>query len=604
MTNPVTLEVCIIGSDYVMEDGKPVIHLWGKTKKGETVLILDKVFRPYFYVETRQGFEVAKALPDGMGWIVPEKVETVEKKLYGKQKNVVKVVLTSPTDVPRFKSGLERADSVRATYEYNIAYYKRYLIDKGVVPLNWIMVNGKGLETLPHTDFVVELEGLSQLPQTDYPKTKVLTFDTEVMETDGEKRVVIVSFNSNYGFKKNLVVGRLEKKNVECFEDERGLLERFIQILKGGEYDIICGYNTDGFDFPLLFERVKKHNLKFDVGFQGREPIFVMKGAISSFAIPGKIHIDLYNFVENIVSQNLATEVLSLNRVAKELVGEGKKRVEWIELKQAWESGDKGKLVDHCEKDAELTIKLANVLVPQIFELSRVAGQIPFDTSRMTYSQLVEWLFIRKSHIVGELVPNRPSYEEIKVRQLTQAYVGGYVYTPKSGLHHNIALFDFKSLYPSIIISHNISPETLNCGCCSTPEDRNVISKDKNRVPEESYYFCINHKGFIPEVIENLLAKRIEINKELKILDRDSPQYKELYNRQHALKILANASYGYFGYPGSRWFSTICAKSITAWGRHYIKKVIELAEKEYKVIYGDTDSVFVNIEKEADVYRF
>ena len=75
MTNPVTLEVCIIGSDYVMEDGKPVIHLWGKTKKGETVLILDKVFRPYFYVETRQGFEVAKALPDGMGWIVPEKVE-------------------------------------------------------------------------------------------------------------------------------------------------------------------------------------------------------------------------------------------------------------------------------------------------------------------------------------------------------------------------------------------------------------------------------------------------------------------------------------------------------------------------------------------------
>ena len=252
MTNNISIEVCIIGSDYVMEDGKPVIRLWCKTKKGETVLVLDKVFRPYLYVEIKPGFEVVKAVPEGMGWIVPERAETVEKKLYGKQKSVVKIVLTSPTDIPRFKSGLDRSDSVKSTYEYNIAYYKRYLIDKGIIPLNWILVSGKKLDSLQHADFVVEMESFGQMPQTDYPKTKVLTFDTEVMEIEGEKRVMVISFNSNYGFRRSLAVGRLEKKNVECFETEKGLLERFVRILKDGEYDIICGYNTDGFDFPLI----------------------------------------------------------------------------------------------------------------------------------------------------------------------------------------------------------------------------------------------------------------------------------------------------------------------------------------------------------------
>ncbi len=594
MTNPVTLEVCIIGSDYILEDGKPVVRLWGKTSKGETVLLLDRKFRPYFYVEPKPGFEIIKALPEGQGWIVPEKVETVEKRLYGKPKSVIKFVLTSPSDVPKFKIGIERLESVKATYEYNIAYYKRYLIDKGIIPLNWILVSGEGQNSL-EGGLVVELESIEHLPQTDYPKIRMLTFDTEVVEKDGERWVVVISFNSNYGFRRTLVLGYVEKKNVECFDDENSLLHRFIGVLKTEKFDILCGYNTDGFDFPLIVERANKYNIKLDIGFEGKEPVFVMKGSISSFSITGKIHIDLYNFVENIVSNTLATEVLSLDRVSRELVGEGKKRVEWVELKNSWERGEKERLVEYCEKDAELTLKLANVLVPQIFELSRVSGQIPFDTSRMSYSQLVEWLFIRKSYEVGELVPNRPGFEEIRVRQLTQSYQGGYVHTPKNGLHHDVALFDFRSLYPSIIIAHNISPETLNCGCCSTLEDRNVISKDKNKVPEETYYFCINHKGFIPEIIEGLLRKRTEIQQEIKTLENGSVKYKDLNNRQYAIKILANASYGYYGYPGSRWFSTICAKSITAWGRYYIKKVIDFAERDREVIYGDTDSLFVKM---------
>ncbi|MBI4164024.1 MAG: ribonuclease H-like domain-containing protein [Candidatus Aenigmarchaeota archaeon] len=591
--NPISLEICIIGSDYMMEDGKPVIRLWGKTKKGDLVLVLDKKFRPYLYVEAKPGPSILPIISDGLDRIAPESLEIVEKKLYGKPKSVIKVVLTSPGDIPRFKITLEKLEGVKSTYEYNIAYYKRYLIDKGILPMSWVNVVGDIIGNQDGVD-IVELDEITNLDSEEAPRVKVLVFDLEAVEDNGENEIVVCSFTSNYGFRKTLVLGGYNKGHTESCNSEKELLEKFVEILKIEKFDIISGYNTDGFDFPLIMERAGKNKVKLDFGFGGKEPVFVMKGSISSFSIQGKIHIDLYNFVENISYQNLSTEVLSLDRVAQEVVGEGKKKVEWPDLKQAWKGGDKEKMTKYCERDSEITLKLSNVLLPQIFELSRVAGQIPFDTSRMTYSQLVEWLFIRRSFEVGELVPNRPGIEEIKVRQLAQQYQGGYVYTPKSGLHNNIALFDFRSLYPSIIIGHNISPETLNCGCCSGPEDKNVASRYKNAVPEESYYFCINHKGFIPEVVESLIKKRVEIVEKV----RSGDTSRNLQDRQLALKTLANASYGYYGYPGSRWFSTICAKSITAWGRFYIKQVIDLAERAYQVIYGDTDSLFVKMTED------
>ncbi len=587
--NPISLEVCIIGSDYIMEDGKPVVRLWCKTKKGESVLVLDKKFRPYLYVEAKPGPSILPLIYDGLDRITPESLEIVEKKLYGKPKSVIKVVLTSPGDIPRFKLAVERLSGVKGTYEYNIAYYKRYLIDKGIAPMSWIGVTGE-LSNQNKID-VIDVDEIKVLDSEDVPKVKILVFDLEAVENNGENSIVVCSFTSNYGFRKTIVLDGHNKGHIESCSSEKELLEKFVEVLKKEEFDIISGYNTDGFDFPLIMERANKNKVKLDFGFGGKEPVFVMKGSISSFSIHGKIHIDLYNFVENIAYQNMSTEVLSLDRVAQELVGEGKKKIEWLDLKQAWKEGDRDKMIKYCEKDSEITLKLSNVLLPQIFELSRISGQIPFDTSRMTYSQLVEWLFIRRSFELGELVPNRPGIEEIKVRQLTQQYQGGYVYTPKSGLHNNIALFDFRSLYPSIIIEHNISPETLNCGCCSGPEDKNVASRYKNAVPEESYYFCINHKGFIPEVVESLLKRREEIKKSIK----DGDSSRSLQDRQLALKTLANASYGYYGYPGSRWFSTICAKSIAAWGRFYIKKVIDLAEKTHEVVYGDTDSLFVKM---------
>jgi len=220
-------------------------------------------------------------------------------------------------------------------------------------------------------------------------------------------------------------------------------------------------------------------------------------------------------------------------------------------------------------------------------EMAKVTGLPLFDVGRMGFSQLVEGFILR--NIDKELSPNRPSHDEIKKRHM-QTYKGGFVYEPKPGLYKDIVIFDFRSLYPTIITSHNVSPDTLNCRCCE--DTAQYAPTDKNE-----FWFCKKKKGFIPLLIGDLIKRRMRI-KEISSKAKDKTQKKLLDARSNSLKLLANSMYGYYGFFGARWYSVECARSITAWGRHYIQMVIEKAKKqEFNVVYGDTDSVFMTLEK-------
>ncbi len=162
------------------------------------------------------------------------------------------------------------------------------------------------------------------------------------------------------------------------------------------------------------------------------------------------------------------------------------------------------------------------------------------------------------------------------------SYTGGFVYEPTPGLYKDILVFDFMSLYPTIISAHNVSPDTLNCQCCN--EDPNA------KVPGEENWFCTRKRGFIPSVIDEVIKRRIRVKEIIKAAGTD----KTLHARQLALKTIANSMYGYFGFYGARWYSIECAKAITAFGRNHIQSVIEEAKAAgFKVLYSDTDSIFM-----------
>lgn len=162
-------------------------------------------------------------------------------------------------------------------------------------------------------------------------------------------------------------------------------------------------------------------------------------------------------------------------------------------------------------------------------------------------------------------------------------YKGAYVKEPEIGMHKNIIVLDFRSLYPSIIITHNISPETLDC--------RHKECK-KNKSPEFERWFCTKVKGKVPERLERILKDRAKIKKQLKS-KLSKKEREKLEKKEHQYKLAANITYGYFGYKKSEWFNIKCAEAIAAFGRFYLHKIIKEAGKEFKVIYADTDGLFL-----------
>jgi len=575
-------EFILLGLDYIIENGEGIIRLFGKNERGESVFIHVK-FEPYFYALPKRITNKIKDKILGIKEPQVKRIEEVERIIGLEKKKFLKIYTFKPQDVPKIRDVIKNFEEIghENCFEYSINFAKRFLIDNQFSPGEWFEVD---LEEKEEKLFAKKIKKIRSKPS----KIKKLSFDIESYEEAGKSVITMISFFGE-NFKKVLTYKKGSYPDfVEVVDNEKTLLERFVEIISEYDPDIIFGYNSDSFDFKLIDERAEENKVKLILGRDGSEMKFTRRARISSAEIQGRIHIDLFNFISNILSPQLETEVLTLGEVSSEILQDEKIEMQLEEILESWREGKNlSKLAEYCLKDSELTFKLGEFLLPQIMELSKLIGQSPFDVSRMTYSQLVEWYLSKRAFATGRIIPNQPKYEEIQKRRLRKPYEGGFVKEPIEGLHENIAVLDFKSLYPTIIATHNISPETLNCTCCKGEE-----------VPGLKYHFCKKKRGFISLVIEELVEKRSELKK---LLKKNFTERLKLEER--ALKITANATYGYLAFVGSKWYCFECAESAAAYGRYYIKKIIEEAEKEgFVVIYGDTDSVFLtskNIEEKS-----
>lgn len=583
-----------IDADYTVIKDRAALRIYCKDKSGRTVLVLDSTFKPYFYVMPKKG-KIGELKNNIQGLDEKEietkimKVECVEKIWHGKKTELIKITIDDPRKIPDVRNAVKKLEGVEETYEYAIPFYKRYIIDKQIEPMDWIEVNGEEIKLDGYqVGRVIDAKNVKAIELDIDTDPKVLAFDTEVVEEDGKEKIIMLSVVGD-GYKKVLTTGSWDKKPsyVEILPDERVMIERFLEIVKEKDPDFICSYNGDNFDFPKLKEKATELKVSLKLG-RDTAPVYVVRrGRVSSAKTKGRVHIDLFNFINNILSSSMKSEVLTLDAVAQELLGIGKKKMKFKEIQEVWNKKYQlEKLADYCLWDSELVLKLSKHLLPQIVALSRLTGLIPFDASRYTYSQLVEAYYMRRAFVDNRMIPNRPKTDELERRRMIPLYKGAIVIEPKKGIHPDILVFDFRSLYPTIIVTHNISPETLNCG--------HKECKEKNKVPENEWYLCTNVKGFIPTHLSDLIERRKKIKERMKTVEKDSLEWKKLDSMQYALKIVANASYGYTGYFGARWYCRECAQSTTAFGRFYITKVVEMAKKEgLEIVYGDTDSMFV-----------
>lgn len=588
-------KLLLLDADYTLVEDVPTIRLFCKNAEGKNFLVLEQNFKPYFYILPKKGkiTNLKKKIEDldkkvlGINFL---KIEVVEKIWQNEKVKLLKVIIDNPRKIPDVRDSVKDLEEVEETYEYDIVFYKRYIIDKQLEPMGWIEVEGERVENNQYqVDEIIKAVSVKPIEEEREVELKILAFDTEFIEEDGKSKLIMLSLVSSDGIKKVITSKSWENQPsyVESVRNEREIIEKFIEIVKKINPDFLCSYNGDNFDFLKLKERSEELKVPLKLGRDNSTIHSVRRGRISAMKIKGRVHIDLFNFIDHILSASLKSEVLTLNEVAQELLGVGKKEMEYKEIVEIWSKKEQmERLVEYSSHDSFLTFKLSELILPQIFALCKLTGLLPFDVCRNTYSQLVEAFYMRKAFLDGILIPNRPKAEEMEKRKLAQAYKGAIVIEPKRGIHSDILVFDFRSLYPTIICSHNISPETINCG--------HEECKEKNKVPESNLYFCIKNKGFIPRHLEHLIKERQEIKNKMKKLGRETREYKLLDNKQFALKTIANASYGYFGFVGARWYKRECGASTAAFGRYYIKNVIEEAKKfGFEIIYGDTDSLMV-----------
>lgn len=576
---------------YKIVGPQTIVQLYGKTPDGKQVCVQDSSFEPYFYVIADYNpDEISKKLraisiEKNERQISVIRTEVVEKKLKGKKVTLVKAFTRHPKDVKLIRNHIK---GELEPFEADILFTRRYLIDKNIIPMVLTDVEGEFINQKSKVS-VINATAISQTSTEIVKDLKILAVDIETYNPMGkqllpEQNPIVMLAVYAKDFKKVFVSKKFSTKldYVQPVENEAQLISKFKEAVENYKPDIVTGYYSDGFDFPYLAKRAEKNNIKLDLGLDYSE-MQVDKRGEPKVSITGIVHLDIYQFIRRVFSTTLETPSYNLDAVSKELLDQTKESVEIDQLHEVFDKtpDELDKFCEYNLTDAELTHNLTENLLPNIMEIVKVVGLPLFDISRMGFSRLVEWYLIKRSKDFNELVPNKPSHDELQTRR-GETYKGAFVIEPQPGLYENIVVLDFRSLYPSIVITHNISPDTLNCDCC----------EGKDVAPGEPYWYCKKKKGFISTVIEELITRRMRIKEITKTKDS-----KILFARQYALKTIANAMYGYLGFFMARWYCLECAKSITAFGRYYIQQLIDKAEEEgFEILYGDTDSVFLTLD--------
>jgi DNA polymerase I len=581
------VEFYVLDVTYEIVGSEPHIIIWAITREGERVVLRDRTFRPYFYAVLSDHSSAQNIVSRVKAIVEPSSpilnVELVDRKFLGKSVNALKITTLIPEYVRKYREKVKQIPGVLDVVEADIRFSMRYILDKGLRPCGWHTAEVSELR--PTQSFRVQEEyevvgEIRSLEDSTPPRDlRVMAMDIEVYTEHGSPKpqrdpvIVIGVATSN---------GDVQQFTAESLVDKSAIQE-FTNYVLSYDPDIVLGYNSNNFDWPYLLERSNYLGVKPDVS--RRKGTTLSTSTYGHISIPGRLHVDLLNYAEEIPeiklkSLDVVAEYLGIMKRSERVL------IDYTDIPKYWKNPEGRELVlKYNLDDVTSTLKLGEKFLPFAMQLSYVT-RLPLDqVGPASVGYRLEWFLMYEASRRGELIPNR-------IEKESEPYRGAIVLKPIPGVHSNIVVLDFTSMYPNIMIKHNIGPDTIERGeVCS--EETHYIA------PEVNHCFKKEPEGFFKNVLSRLLELRRKIREEMKKYPPGSPEYVLLDERQRAVKILANATYGYMGWVQARWYCRECAEAVTAWGRQLIKGVIEKASQlGLKVIYGDTDSLFVTHDPE------
>jgi DNA polymerase I len=596
------MEIQVLDVDYVTLNEDPVIRIFGKTPEGKTVCAFYEGCKPYFY---------ADCVPEVLTILDPEKenqiisIESVKRTSvmgYQEAKDFYKITLHNPARTPELRDKL-KSRGIR-TYEADILFKYRFMNDMGIGSLSWLELDCVPAKTgTVNVDSCVSVKSFKPAKVERDAPLKHLAMDIEcvplrkgtVPEADKDPVVIIaLAFSVPFREKNSVILSTRTGEDVQSFEAEKEMLEEFVKILYDYDPDIITGYNIHDFDLPYILERMRRNKVPTILGRCMQKHARSRKTmARQKTSVVGRVIVDSYELVK----KDFSLVRYSLDFVAQALLKQRKEDVKHSEIEKLWSGNleDYARLVSYAKTDAQLAMDLVLKLnlTDKYTALSKVSGTLLQDVLDGGETSRIENFLLREFNKRGFILPCKPEAGDVEKREASMGkdLKGGFVLEPDKGIHSYVAVFDFKSMYPSIIRTYNVCPTTILKG---VNMDGAIESPLGTRfTPKEV------RSGIIPGILEALMDRRQAVRKSMKGVK--DPGKKRLLNaEQYALKIMANAFYGHMGYARARIYDLDIANTITYTGRFTIQKTKDIIEKDlgYKVVYGDTDSVFVKVNEE------
>ena len=556
------------------------LWLWGVDANGNRVLVIDRNFTAYFYAVVKEDFDPSKTAREIMRAYPASivKAEVAERSFFGKSVQAIKVYCKVTTETEKLAKQLRGLEGIKECLEDDIRISMRYIIDNNVSPCTWHEVEAEEEENKSgvRVDKLYAAKSTpKQLERVDKPQLKTLSFSMISYSREGSPKpdrnpVVIISTVTSTG----------EENQFLAADDmnDKPVIQQFVTYVCQFDPDIIGSFGANTQDWEYLIKRSHRLEKTFDADRGRKEPHTSVYGHVS---FTGIANVDLADFMD--VFPEVKVKTLSnLAYYLGIMKNQSGIDIEDVEFADYWDDQQKRETLKQFSLNNARKIQgSANLLLDFAMQLSSLVS-LPLDhvmTAAVGFR--VEWFLIKQTRKIGELIPRR-------VEQPYRSYVGGLVLKPKPGLHDNIAVLDFKSMYPNIMIQYNLSPDTYIAP--DEPEPLGGVYE----APEVKHRFRKAPPGFYKEALTYLIEVRNKIRLEMKTLKPSTVEYSILDARQKAVKIITNAAYGYAGWVGARWYIKPVAEAASAWGRQTILSATHLAEdKGLTIIYGDTDSIFL-----------
>jgi DNA polymerase-2 len=548
------------------------LYFVGRLQNGETFAVVEERERPTFYIRESERGPAEQFLPGEGVHFDSSPYTTFDGE---------RCMLVSCDTVWQFQQAFQLLGerSVR-TYEGDIRYTDQFLMSRGIH--GSVTIEGSSMRGR-YVDHVFVNPELS--PSEWQPSLTLLSIDIETNPFGGEifaislvQRAPDVEERQEVLFAGSIDGGCDTSDHITLFDTEESMLQAFCSRVMECDPDIITGWNVIDFDFSVIAGRMKKYGIDFHIGRSDAPAAYLPgeKGRSNTVIVPGRQVMDGVRLVragpsryEDYTLESVASAELGRGKILEQLDGENK-----LEAIVRLHEQDPVSLCRYCLEDARLVLDIlgSTGLVDLTVKKCMLTG-VGLDRA-WTSIHAFDYLYIEALHKRGIVAPSTG----VDLLPPTDA-PGGAILQPQTGLYDNVWIFDFKSLYPTIIRTFNIDPLSF-----VLPGHVEQLSEEEKglliRAPNGS---CFRRdRAILPGLLERFFK-----NRETAKAENDSVA-------SHVYKIIMNSFYGVLGARGARFASGLISGAITSFGQYLLGWCRDFIEdKGYTVLYGDTDSLFV-----------